>query len=82
MVCPKCGSNYVQIQIVNEVKLKDKHHGALWWIFVSWWWLPIKWLIFTLPALIFKIFGHKKQKAVNKQVKVCICQQCGNKWNA
>lgn len=82
MRCPKCGSENVQIQVVNEVKLKNKHHGFFWWLCVGWWWIPCKWLFLTLPALIFKIFGHKKQKAVNKKKKVCICQQCGHQWNA
>ena len=26
----------------------------------GWWWVPIKWLFFTLPALIFAIFGRKR----------------------
>lgn len=80
MVCPKCKSENVNVQVINEVEIKKKHHGVLWWIFVGWWWLPIKWLCFTLPALIFKIFGRKKQKVVNKQKTVCVCQNCGNRW--
>ena len=80
MVCPKCKSENVSVQVINEVEIKKKHHGVLWWIFVGWWWLPIKWLCFTLPALIFKIFGRKKQKVVNKQKTVCVCQNCGNRW--
>jgi hypothetical protein len=33
MVCPKCGSQNVGIQAVNEVKLKNAHHGmVLLWI--------------------------------------------------
>ncbi len=80
MVCPKCGSSNVNIQMVNEVKLKNKHHGLFWWLFIGWWWIPFKWLFLTLPALLFKIFGHKKQKAVNKQKTMCTCQQCGHSW--
>lgn len=80
MVCPRCGSQNVNVQMVTETQLKDKHHGVVWWLFVGWWWIPIKWLFFTLPALIIKIFSHKKQKMVTKQSTVCICQQCGNTW--
>ena len=36
----------------------------------------------TLPTLLFAIFGHKKQKAVNKAVTTCVCQSCGYTWNA
>ncbi len=81
MICPKCGSANVTVQVINEIKLKNKHHGFFWWFFIGFWWVPIKWILFTLPALIFKIFGHKKQKFVNKQKAMCACQQCGNTWN-
>lgn len=81
MVCPKCNSSNVSVQVVNEVKLKNAHHSIWWWIFIGFWWIPIKWLCFTLFALIVKIFSHKKQKAVNKTVKKAICQDCGNTWN-
>lgn len=79
IVCPKCGSNKMSIQVVNEAHLKNAHHSIWWWLFIGWWWIAIKWLILTLPALIFKIFGiGKKKKIVNKQKKVAVCQQCGN----
>lgn len=81
MICPKCGSSNVSTQIVNEMQLKNKHHGVIWWVLIGWWWFPIKWLVFTVPALIIKIFGHRKQKIVNKQKTVSVCQNCGNTWN-
>lgn len=80
MVCPKCGSENVSVQVVSEIELKNKHHGAIWWICVGWWWIPIKWMCFTIPALIFKIFGSKKQKVKQTNVSMCICQNCGNQW--
>ena len=82
LVCPKCGSDNINVQVVNETYLKDKHHGILWWICIGWWWIIVKWLFLTVPALFFKLFGHKKQKAVNKQRSVCVCQKCGYHWNA
>ena len=79
--CPKCQSDNISIQITTKSKLVTKHHGILWWLFVSWWWLPIKWLIFTVPALIFKIFGiGKKHKIKNTEQKLAVCQSCGNSW--
>lgn len=81
MKCPKCGGENVAVNVVNDVKLKDKHHGVLWWVFIGFWWMPIKWMIFTLPALILKIFRRKKQKVVTKQKKVCCCQSCGYTWD-
>lgn len=80
MQCPKCQSENVDVQVVNEVKLKTKHHGVAYWLFIGWWWRPLLWIFLTLPMLLFKIFGHKKQKAVNVQKSVCICKNCGNRW--
>ena len=64
MNCEKCGSQNVNVQVVNESHLVTKHHSILWWIFVGWWWIFIKWLVFTIPALIFKIFGIGKRKKI------------------
>lgn len=82
MVCPKCKSENVTTQIVQDIKIKDKHHGIFYWLFVSWWWIPIKWFVFTLPALLIAIFGKKKQKVVTKNKTMCVCQNCGNTWQA
>ena len=82
MYCPKCQSENVNTQIINTVVLKDKHRGIIWWLLIGWWWIPIKWIFFTLPALLFAIFGHRKQKAVNKKETVCVCQNCGYSWKS
>lgn len=79
MVCPKCKSENVNTQIINEVAIKNKHHGIIWWLCIGFWWVPLKWFFFTLPALLFAIFG-KKKKIVNKQKTMCACQNCGNTW--
>lgn len=81
MKCPKCGSENVTVSVINEVKLKDKHKSIFYYLLIWWWWAPIKWIFFTLPALLFAIFGHKKQKAVNIRKTVCCCQNCGHSWN-
>lgn len=83
MVCPKCNSNNVSIQAVNEIKLKNKHHGIIWWLCIGWWWIPTKWICFFVPALFIKLFGldSKRQKAVNKTVKKAVCQNCGNMFS-
>lgn len=36
MNCNKCGSNNVNIQVINEQKLVTKHHGLIWWIIIGW----------------------------------------------
>lgn len=81
MKCIQCGSEDVTVNVVNEVTMKDKHHGILWWVFIGWWWIPVKWCVFFVPALLIKIFGHKKQKAINTTVTKCVCQSCGYTWN-
>ena len=80
MTCPKCKSPNVSTQIVTETMLKDKHHGIFWWLFIGFWWVPIKWLFLTVPALLVKLFGHKKQKLKQKNKTMCVCQNCGYTW--
>ena len=68
MKCPVCGSENVNVQIVTETELKNKHHGVVWWLF------------FTIPALIIKIFAPKKQNLKQCHNTVRVCQNCGHKW--
>lgn len=82
MNCPKCKSNNISIQVLNSVELVKKHNSFLWWITIGWLWVLFKWIFFTLPALIFKIFGiGKKYKTRNIEAKKAVCQNCGYTWN-
>lgn len=80
MKCKKCGSENVNIQVVNESQLVTKHHGIIWWIFIGWWWIPVKWLCLTIPALFATIFIGKRKKIKNIMKKMYVCQDCGNTW--
>jgi transcription elongation factor Elf1 len=80
MTCPKCNSENVSTQIVTDMKLKNAHHGIIWWLCIGWWWVGFKWLFLTIPALLAKIFIPKKQKLVTKQRTMCVCQNCGHTW--
>ena len=71
MKCPKCGSENVNVQMVTESQLKNKHHSVIWWICIGWWWVPLSWLCFFFIKLILKIFGHKKQKAIKITKPLC-----------
>lgn len=82
MVCPKCKGENVTVQLVNEVKLKNQHHGIIWWLLIGWWWFFVKWIFLTIPALLAAIFIPKRKKAVNKTKKMCVCQSCGHTWKA
>lgn len=81
MVCKKCGSQNVTVQVVTETQVKEKKHGFFWWICVGWWWIPIKWLVFTLPAILGKLFGKSKYKVTTKTRKIAVCNDCGKSWN-
>ena len=82
MTCPKCGSSNVNVQMVTDTQLKNKHHGIIWWLLIGWWWVPIKWFFLTIPALLVKIFIPKRQRIKQIHRAVCVCQQCGHTWDA
>ncbi len=80
MQCPRCGSTDVFTSQQTTYRLKNAHHTVFWWIFIGWWWLFVKWIFLTVPALLFKIFGHKKQKLVSRSYVLSVCQACGHRW--
>ena len=80
MICPKCNSENISVQVVSEMSMKNKGHGALYWFFIGWWLQPILWLLFTLPMIFIKIFKPKKYATKTKHTSMAICQNCGNKW--
>lgn len=82
MVCPKCGSENVNVQMVTDTQLVNKKRGCLWWLCIGWWWLPFKWLFLTLPALIVKIFAPKRKTLKTTHTNMCVCQACGHSWQA
>lgn len=81
MNCPKCGSANVNVQMVSESKLKNKHKGLIYWLIIGWWLEPLLWIFLTVPMILCSLFGHKKQKLVTKHKSVAVCQDCGNSWN-
>ena len=83
LVCPKCKGNNLQIQFMEEgSKSKTKHtcvglgghaHNAARGILA----------ISTLGVsnlVVKKAKGESKTKSKTKNVKICICQDCGNSW--
>ena len=67
MVCPKCGSENVQVQVVAE----QKKRGCL---------ATIGWLLLALCTLglilIIPMIMHKGSKTV----RYAVCQNCGKRW--
>lgn len=69
MNCPKCGSNNVSVQAVNEVKGRGCLGSAIWILLA----------IFTC-GLILLIPLLTKSKGKTKTY--AICQNCGHRWKA
>lgn len=80
MKCPKCGSEDVTVQVINELELKKKGHSAIYWLLIGWWLQPILWIFMTLPMLIIAIFKPSKKKIVNHTKSMAICHHCGHTW--
>lgn len=68
MVCPKCGSENVQVQAVAETK-KRGCFVVLLYIF-----------LLCIPVIgwiaLFMLLRGKKSKTVS----YALCQNCGNRW--
>ena len=79
MICPKCGSENVSVQMVTDTQLKAGH-GLIWWLLVGWWWIPVKWFCFFWLALLAKMFGSKSYKLKTTSHSECVCQSCGHHW--
>ena len=82
MVCPKCKSEQVTVQMVSETNLKKKHHGVAYWLFFGWMLDMVLWIVLTLPMLIITIFKPRKYKTTTKHKSMCVCQACGHHWAA
>ena len=41
----------------------------------------VKWIVFTVPALILRLFRPKRYTIHQRFVTVCICQNCGKRWD-
>lgn len=81
MHCSKCGSENVNVQLLNETIMKRKHHSAFYWLFIGWWLELILWIVLTIPRLLFFLFVPRNKKIVNRTIKKAVCQNCGNTWN-
>lgn len=80
MVCKRCSSNNVNVQVTNQVELKKKGHGLLYWLFIGWWLEICLWIWLTLPRLLIALFFPQRVKTVNKTVTTAVCQNCGYSW--
>lgn len=84
MICPKCGSDNVDVQVIQEnqgsvtktytkSKYKEKGRGCLWWCFVGWWWWIIElflWIFAFIPMALLRIGRKKKYKGSSTSKEV------------
>jgi len=77
MTCPKCGSENVNVQMVQD-SAKSKHNGRG----IIWKFCRLLLIICTcgLWLIVGKSKGKTKTKIKNKSV--CVCQSCGHSWDA
>ena len=68
MICPKCGSDRVQVQLVSEIRKRGCLSVLLYLILLC---IPvIGWI-----ALFMLLRGRK-----SKTASYAVCQNCGCRW--
>jgi uncharacterized Zn finger protein len=72
MICPKCGGEHVQTQVVVETI--EKKRGCLGWVV----WILIACTIIGLIFLLIPMFSNSKKKT--KTYTMAVCQDCGHTW--
>ncbi len=81
MKCKKCGSDDIKVSTITEKRIETQKKGCLWWLFIGWIWVPVKWIFFTIPALVFKLFGAGRKKVRTSKTTIRECKNCGYKWS-
>lgn len=77
----------------TKSKYKEKGHDCLWWLIIGWWWWFIDlfiWIFAFFPRLIIRLFRKKKYVGTSTTVSstknrityksVCVCLDCGKRW--
>lgn len=72
MVCPKCGSDFVTVQAITEIRTKRR--GCLGWFF----WILLAICTCGLILLIPLITNSKTKSRTHTEA---ICQNCGHRWH-
>ena len=80
MICKKCKSSNVNVQIFNNTKSNGGH-------IPFWYWISFAWVIdLMLYCCVIGFFGinihHNFKKTKTKAESRCVCQDCGYVWKA
>ena len=71
MICPRCNSNNVKVEIVTDVKTKRR--GCIGWFF----WILLAIITIGL-IIIIPLITNSKTKT--KHWTEAVCQNCGYTW--
>ena len=75
MVCAKCGSENVSMQVVQtSAKTRTRGRGLLWGLG--------RFFLILCTGGLWLLFGRSKAKSTThfKNETQAVCQNCGNKW--
>ena len=75
MLCPKCKSENVEIQIVNDKSVtRTKKTGCLWGIG--------RLILIICTCGLWLIIGKRKEKSKTTFTtkKIAVCKSCGHSW--
>ncbi len=75
MICPKCGSDRVNVQSEQiSSKTKKRGTGCLWRI--------VRCILIICTCGLWLLIGRRKgtEKTKIESRTVAICQNCGNRW--
>jgi len=76
MVCPKCGSDKVNVQVVNTgIETRNRGRGCLWTLG--------RWFLIICTCGLWLLIGKSKGKSKSKiKTKTqAVCQNCGHRWD-
>lgn len=73
MKCPKCGSESVNVQMVNT-KAKTNNAGIIY--------KTIRFCLIFCTCGLWLLVPSRKGNTKIKSKSVAVCQNCGHNWNA
>ena len=72
MRCPKCGSENVNVQMINT-KIKTNHTGIIHAI--------CRLTLICCTCGLWLLIPSRKSNSKIKSQSMAVCQNCGNHWN-
>lgn len=72
MVCPKCQSENVKVDMI-QVKGKTNNAGPIYWL--------IRGTLILCTAGLWLLVPTRRGNTKFKNKPMAICQSCGNTWN-